>query len=65
MDNRKTWLDRCEQVVFFLLVVLMGDCAFFGAGRTLIVAGLGFRMLVLGLLMVCSLPVIFRDLKKD
>ena len=64
MDNRKTWLDRCEQVVFFLLVVLMGDCAFFGAGRTLIVAGLGFRMLVLGLLMVCSLPVIFRDLKK-
>ena len=64
MMNRKNWLDRCEQAVFFLLLVLMADCAFFGAGRTLVIGGLGFRMLVLGLLMVCSVPVILRDFKK-
>ena len=64
MLNRKNWLDRCEQVVFFLLLVLMADCAFFGAGRTLVIGGLGFRMLVLGLLMVCSVPVILRDIQK-
>ena len=64
LEKRKNWLDWCEQAVFFLLLVLMADCTFFGAGRTLIVAGLGFRMLVLGLLMACSVPVILRDLKK-
>ena len=64
MENRKNWLDRCEQAVYFLLLVLMADCTFFGAGRTLIIGGLGFRMMVLGLLMVCSIPVILRDFKK-
>lgn len=62
--NRKNWLDRCEQTVFFLLLVLMADCTFFGAGRTLAIGGLGFRMMVLGVLMVCSVPVILRDFKK-
>ena len=62
--NRKNWLDRCEQAVFFLLLVLMVDCTFFGAGRTLAIGGLGFRMMVLGALMVCSVPVILRDFKK-
>ena len=62
--NRKNWLDWCEQAVFVLLLVLMVDCTFFGAGRTLIIGGLGFRMMVLGLLMVCSVPVILRDLPK-
>ena len=42
----------------------MADCTIFGAGRTLIIGGLGFRMMVLALLMVCSVPVILRDFKK-
>lgn len=59
--NDKGWIDRCEKLVLVLLCILMADCAVFGAGRIIEVGPLGFRLMLFGLVMVASVPVIFRD----
>lgn len=62
--HQKKWMDCCERIVMVLLCVLMADCAFFGAGRTIAVGPLGFRMMLVGLLMLAGLPVMVRHFKK-
>lgn len=64
LTNQKNWIDRCEQIVMFLLLVLMADCAIFGAGRTLAIGGIGFRMMIVGALMAFAVPLMLRDFKK-
>ena len=62
--HQKRWVDYCEKIVMVLLCILMADCAFFGAGRTIAVGPLGFRMMLVGLVMVAGLPVMVRHFKK-
>ena len=62
--HQEKWMDCCEKIVMALLCVLMADCAFFGAGRTIAVGPLGFRMMLVGLVMVAGLPVMVRHFKK-
>ena len=54
----------CDKLVMILLCVLMADCAVFGAGRTLSVGPLGFRMVLLGVIMVCSVPLVIEQFPK-
>lgn len=54
----------CDKLVTVLLCVLMADCAVFGAGRSLSVGPLGFRMVLLGAIMVASVPLILGQFSK-
>lgn len=63
-ENHKSWIDGCEKLVMVLLCILMADCAAFGAGRTLEVGPLGFRMMLVGLVMLTAVPVMVRDFRK-
>ena len=47
----------CDQLAFALLCLLMADCAMLGSGRVVSVGPLGLRMILLGLLLVVSLPL--------
>ena len=47
-----------EKLVFFLLCVLMVDCCIFGAGRTLSVGTIGFRMALVGVLVILTIPLL-------
>ena len=51
----------CDRLVMFLLCVLMADCAIFGSGRTVSVGPLGFRMVLLGVILAASVPLIVRQ----
>ena len=62
--HQKSWMDRCEKLVMVLLCVLMADCALGGAGRIITVGPLGFRMILVGLVMIAGIPVMIRDFKK-
>lgn len=57
MEKLVKWSDKAAMI---LLCVLMADCAVFGAGRTIAIGSVGFRMLVVGLLLAVSLPVMIR-----
>ena len=48
----------CDQLAFMILCLLMADCAMLGSGRIISVGPLGLRMILLGLLLVVSLPLI-------
>ena len=61
---QRSWIDRCEELVMVLLCILMVDCTVFGAGRVIEVGPLGFRMILVGLVMAAGVPVFFRDFKK-
>lgn len=60
LENRG-WLEHCEKLSFVLLCVLMADCCIFGAGRTIMIGPFGFRMALVALTLLVSLPVMFRD----
>ena len=62
--NHKSWIDGCEKLVMALLCILMVDCTVFGAGRIVEVGPLGFRMILVGLVMAAGVPVFLRDFKK-
>ena len=62
--NDKSWVASCEKLVMALLCVLMVDCTVFGAGRTIEIGPLGFRMILVGLVMAASVPVMLRDFRK-
>ena len=60
LENRG-WLEHCEKLSFVLLCVLMADCCIFGAGRTIMIGPFGFRMALVALVLLVSVPVAFRD----
>ena len=60
LENRG-WLGHCGKLSFVLLCVLMADCCIFGAGRTIMIGPLGFRMALTALVLLVSVPVMFRD----
>ncbi len=51
----------CDKLVMALLCLLMADCAMLGSGRVFSVGPLGMRMILLGLLLVASLPLIVQQ----
>ncbi len=51
----------CDKLVLLLLCILMADCAVFGAGRTVSVGPLGFRILLLAVIMIAAVPLLIRD----
>lgn len=51
----------CDKAVMFLLCVLMADCAVFGAGRTVAIGPIGFRMLLLAVILLASIPLIISN----
>lgn len=59
--ENKSWLEYCEKLVFALLCVLMADCCIFGAGRTIMVGPVGFRMALVALTLLVSVPMLVRD----
>ena len=59
--ENKSWLEYCEMLVFVLLCVLMADCCIFGAGRTIMVGPVGFRMALVALTLLVSVPMLVRD----
>lgn len=61
-ENRG-WLEHCEKLSFVLLCVLMADCCIFGAGRTVMVGPFGFRMALVALVLLVSVPVVLRDFR--
>ena len=61
--NQKNWVDRCEEIVMIILMALMADCAIFGAGRTIEFGPIGFRMMLVAVLMVITIPVMVRNFK--
>ncbi len=62
-ENNKLY-RICDRFVMILLCVLMADCAVLGSGRLLSVGPLGVRMLLFGVMMVASLPLILQQLPK-
>jgi len=59
MEKILKWSDRAT---LFLFCVLMADCAIFGAGRTIAIGSVGFRMIVVGLIMLVSLPIMIKKI---
>lgn len=51
----------CDQLAFIVLCLLMADCAALGSGRIFSVGSLGMRMILLGLLLVVSLPLMVQQ----
>ena len=49
--GNKSWVHGCEKIVMALLCVLMADCCIFGAGRTVAFGPIGFRMVLVALVM--------------
>ena len=49
-------IDLYSNLLMVLLCVLMADCAVFGAGRTIMIGSLGFRMVLVGITMLLSVP---------
>ena len=62
--HQKSWMERCEKLVMGLLCILMADCALFGSGRTIAVGPLGFRMMLVGLVVIAGVPVVIGNFKK-
>ena len=56
--------NACDKLAMFLLCVFMADCAVLGSGRFLSVGPLGLRMVLLGVMMVISLPLILAQLHR-
>lgn len=57
------WLEHCEKLLFVLLCVVMADCCIFGAGRTVMVGPFGFRMALVVVTLLVSIPVMIRDFR--
>lgn len=52
----------CDKLAWVLFCVLMADVCIFGAGKLVSVGPLSFRMILLGLTLLVSLPVILKNL---
>ena len=59
----RDWLEHCEKLLFVLLCAVMADCCAFGAGRTIMVGPFGFRMVLVALTLLVSVPVLIRDFR--
>ncbi len=61
-------MNCLDRVAWILLCVLVADCCIFGGGRVISVGPLGFRMVILLLLLLASLPLMlvqFQELRKN
>lgn len=58
LSSNSTLYRVCDKLVMVLLCVLMADCAVLGAGRTMSVGPFGFRMVLLGVIMVLAVPLV-------
>lgn len=56
--------EKIERFAFILLCILMADCCIAGAGRVLTIGPLGFRLALFAVVLVVSLPVIWKNLKE-
>ena len=62
LENRG-WIVNCEKLLVVLFCILMADCCIFGAGRFLMVGPFGFRMALVALVLLVSIPVMARDFR--
>lgn len=62
LENRG-WIEICEELVMVLLCILMADCCIFGAGRSWMIGPFGFRMMLVALVLLVSVPVLIRDFR--
>lgn len=56
--------NLCDKATLVLLCVLMADCAVMGSGRAITIGPLGLRMVLFGLMMVASVPLIIQQLPR-
>lgn len=56
-------LTKLEKVAYILLCILMVDCCIFGGGRLISFGPITFRMLILMLLLLCSIPTMLQNFK--
>lgn len=54
----------CDKAAMILLCILMGDCCVFGAGRLLSFGSISFRIIILSLLLLVSLPLMILNIKE-
>lgn len=54
----------CDKAAMIFLCILMGDCCIFGAGRLLSFGSISFRIIILSLLLLVSLPLMILNIKK-
>ena len=57
-------LAKLEKIAYILLCVLMVDCSIFGGGRLISFGPITFRMMVLMLLLLCSIPIMLKNFKQ-
>ena len=62
LENRG-FTQICEKLLMALLCILMADCCIFGAGRFVMAGPLGFRMALVALVLLVSVPVMIRDFR--
>lgn len=54
----------CDKLTMILLCAIMVDCAVLGSGRVLSIGPLGLRMLLLGLLLVATVPLAIQQFSR-
>lgn len=59
--NKERLIDR---IAYWLLCIIVFDCAAFGGGSIIKVFGIDFRMVLFALFFLASLPALFRSLKE-
>ncbi len=62
--NKSQILKWCDKIAFILLCILMCDCCVFGAGRFLSFGAISYRMILLALVLIASVPVLLSRWKE-
>lgn len=56
MESARKVLKKLEKLCFAMICILMADCCLFGAGRFIEIGSLGFRMVLLAVVLVMAIP---------
>lgn len=56
--------NMCERAAWILFCVLMCDCCVMDAGRKVMFGPISFRMVIVALTLLASLPLLFRNIKE-
>lgn len=63
MGKYERFYKLCDKIGLYLLYVLMADVCIFGAGKVISVGPVSFRMLLLGAVLLVSIPVMWMNRK--
>lgn len=63
MSMKTRFYKMCDITAFILLCMLMADCCVTGAGRILMLGPISLRMIIFGLMILISLPLILASFR--